>query len=103
MIRASFRQTDGRITGFTVAGHAGTARRGQDIVCAAVSSAAYMTVNTLTEILHIPTDCTVRDGCMQCTVTDGNESADAVLQGFRLHLEQLAKQYGHRMIITTEV
>ena len=33
-----FFQPDGRISGFDVSGHSGTAAEGEDIVCAGVSS-----------------------------------------------------------------
>ena len=38
---------DGLLSGFSVTGHAGAGEYGQDIVCAAVSSATYMTANDL--------------------------------------------------------
>ena len=102
MIRATFRQRAGHLTGFTVQGHAGFAGQGEDIVCAAVSSAAYLTVNTLTDVLHIRADCTVQDGFLSVAVPDG-EGGAWMLEGFRLHMEQLREQYPRRIKITTEV
>ena len=53
MISVEFFTTEsGELIGFQIRGHAGGIQ-GQDIVCAAVSSAAYMTANTITEILHV--------------------------------------------------
>ena len=44
MIRAEFfADAQGTLLGFSVTGHAGLAESGEDILCAAVSSAAYMT------------------------------------------------------------
>ena len=45
-------------------GHSGSAASGEDIVCAAVSSAAYLTANTITEILHADASVFVDDGEM---------------------------------------
>ena len=43
MIRADFfANADGALLGFSVLGHSGLAQEGEDILCAAVSSAAYM-------------------------------------------------------------
>ena len=51
MIRADFfANADGALLGFSVLGHSGLAQEGEDILCAAVSSAAYMTANTVLEI-----------------------------------------------------
>ena len=103
MIRTVFRLHENRIIGFTVKGHSGTAARGSDIVCAAVSSAAYMTVNTLTEIVNAETQIEVKDGFLHCNVLNCSDSARIVLEGFRLHMEQLTEQYPHAIKITTEV
>ncbi|MBQ6862628.1 MAG: ribosomal-processing cysteine protease Prp [Clostridia bacterium] len=103
MICTVFRLHDQQLTGFTVKGHSGTAARGSDIVCAAVSSAAYMTVNTLTEIIGVQAEIEVEDGYLHCMVSDGNSSASDLLAGFRLHMEQLAEQYPKAIKITTEV
>ena len=43
-------EASGNLVGFVMEGHAGYADPGEDIVCAAVSSVAYMTANTITEI-----------------------------------------------------
>ena len=41
------KDSTGAYQGFTCMGHAGYAKRGKDIVCAAVSSAAIMSANTV--------------------------------------------------------
>ena len=43
----------GELVGFSVSGHAGYADAGEDIVCAAVSSAVQLTANGITEILGL--------------------------------------------------
>ena len=53
MIRAEFFSKAGRLTGFSVSGHAGYADAGEDIVCAAVSSAVQLTANGITEVLGV--------------------------------------------------
>ena len=103
MIRTVFRLQDNRLTGFTVKGHSGTAQRGSDIVCAAVSSAAYMAVNTLTEIVNAETEIEEKDGFLHCSVLNGSDNARIVLEGFRLHMEQLQEEYPRAIKITTEV
>lgn len=103
MIRTVFRLRDDRLIGFTLQGHSGTAARGSDIVCAAVSSAAYMTANTLTEIIGVQAEIDVKDGFLHCVVADGSDRATDILAGFRLHMQELAAQYPNAIKITTEV
>ena len=54
MISIDFFAAQGALTGFSAHGHADTAPYGEDIVCAAVSSACLLTANTITEVLHLP-------------------------------------------------
>ena len=93
MIKAEFRYSDNQICGFTITGHSDWDEQGKDIVCAAVSSAAIMAANTVTEIQHIKADITDRDGFLQFDLS-GSEarSAEAVLEGLRLHLTALSEE-----------
>ena len=56
MIRVNFNKSGKLITGFECKGHSMSAPSGQDIVCAAVSSACLMTANTVTEVLKLDAD-----------------------------------------------
>ncbi len=103
MIRVSFKAAHGKLCGFRITGHAG-GEMGQDIVCAAVSSAAYMTANTITDILCASADITVDDGRMDISVTDRVDDCQSILGGFRLHLQALEEQYPKRVhLMNTEV
>lgn len=99
MIRAAFRETGGLLSGFTLEGHAGAGRRGEDIVCAAVSSAAYMAANTVTEICRCTAQAECRDGFLRLEVEDPARCQD-ILRGFLLHLEQLQGQYPGRIEVS---
>ena len=104
MIRVRFQTADDSITGFHLSGHAGAGEHGQDIVCAAVSSAAYMTANTVTEIIGATADITVDDGYMRVMLTDKIADCQDILSGFQLHLEALQEQYPKRVhLMNTEV
>lgn len=99
MIRAVFSFAHGAAAGFSLRGHANAGAAGEDIVCAAVSSAAYMTANTLTEICGVPADIEVSDGVMTLAVNTADAAAQAVLKGFFLHMESLREQYPERIAI----
>ena len=105
MIWICFNQTDTSLCGFVISGHAGAGPFGQDVVCAAVSSAAYMAANTLTDVLSIPADVVVEDGYLAIAISPQHCAvAWPVLEGLRLHLTALSHDYpAHIQLQITEV
>ncbi len=94
MITVTFYKSADLIYGFKVSGHSDYSDEGNDIVCAAVSSATFMTANTITEIQHIKADVTDGDGLINLTMPpDEADKASDVLSGFELHLTALSEQY----------
>ena len=61
MTAVRFHNADGVLTGFEAEGHAGFACEGEDIVCAAVTSAVRLTECALSEVLGIALDVETRD------------------------------------------
>ncbi|HIZ20951.1 MAG TPA: ribosomal-processing cysteine protease Prp [Firmicutes bacterium] len=105
MTRSNFQRRHGILTGFTLSGHSGAGEQGQDIVCAAVSSAAYMTANTLTEIFRFAAEVSVQDGRMTVTLPEKQAAqCRELMEGFLLHLTELQKQYPENIQVSiTEV
>ncbi len=98
-----YHSKDGAQTGFNIKGHAGYAQSGSDIVCAAVSSSAYLVANTIIEIMGVKADASI-DENGEMTVLIPEESAiktKEILLGFKLHVEELQKQYPKNVTITT--
>ena len=94
MIRAVFTVQDKLVTGFEISGHSGFSEQGSDIVCAAVSSAAYMTANTITDVQELDCIVTVNDGFMDLKLSKAEaQAAQVVLNGLLLHLDALSKEY----------
>lgn len=96
MIHTAFLTTpSGALMGFSMQGHSGYGEENTDIVCAAVSSAAYLTVNTVTDVLHVtPLSLRVDDGEMFFRIEQKDEPACRdILSGLKLHLVQLEEQY----------
>ncbi len=93
MIRVKFSVGNRQLTGFEISGHAMFAENGRDVVCAAVSSAAYMAANTLTEVIGAKAEATAEDGEMRVMLNQTNEQTEVVLRGLELHLKELSKQY----------
>lgn len=104
MTKIAFTSGQGRLTGFTITGHTSdnddeTAR----LVCSAVSSAAYMTVNTITDIIGDKAYVCDGDARMEIKVSEPSEKTAAVLDGFKLHMTQLEKQFDMYIKVKTEV
>ena len=93
MIKVRFSVGDRQLNGFEISGHALFAESGKDIICAAVSSAAYMAANTVTEIIRADAKAQAGDGAMVLTLNEPNTQAETVLRGLELHLTELSKQY----------
>ncbi len=104
MIRIKFYKSDDLITGFECKGHSGTDESGQDIVCAFVSSACYLTANTVTEIIKLHAEASATDGFMRLNIKESPMKAQDILNGLKLHLSELEKDYPDNIkVSTTEV
>jgi Predicted ribosomal protein len=71
MIKVSVtRNVSGFIVKFTVKGHAGYAKRGKDIICAAASVTAYTAAGALEELAGIKDCYTESDGYFSCNIPE---------------------------------
>ena len=100
-----FTSHSGSLLGFHIHGHSGMAEAGSDVLCAFVSSAAYMAANTITEILGIDAQATDGEGDMLVRVKENDaEACRVVLEGLLLHLKNTEEQYPKFLKVThTEV
>lgn len=107
MIEAKFYQKESVTYGFEISGHAGYKEAGRDIVCASVSSAVYLTVNGITDVICCRAYVKVDDsGVIRFILLDrGNKSALDMIRSLELHLSSLAEDYPKNLtvIFTTEV
>jgi uncharacterized protein YsxB (DUF464 family) len=104
MIRINFTKRDELITGFECKGHSNSAEAGKDIICAFVSSACYMTANTITEIIGADANSTATDGYMRLEIKGSPIDCQDILNGMVLHLTELEKDYPDNIkVIFTEV
>ncbi len=103
MIRISFIKKGDFFTGFECKGHSNLGEEGTDILCAFVSSACYMTANTVTEVMRLNADARDADGYMRLDIKDSPEKAQDILKGMLLHMTELQKDYPDEIkVITTE-
>lgn len=94
MIKVEFFGTD-PIRGFHIQGHSEMNPEGPEILCAAVSSVAYMTANAVTEVIGLKPVLLNKDGNMYLKVKTEQEAEQCrvLFDGLRLHLREIAKDY----------
>ncbi|MBQ3904319.1 MAG: ribosomal-processing cysteine protease Prp [Eubacterium sp.] len=97
MIRVSFFKKGEMLTGFESKGHSDSAEYGKDILCAFVSSACYLTANTVTEVIKLDSDARAEEGYMRLSIKENPEKAQDILNGLRLHLTELKKDYPEKI------
>ena len=81
------------------------AQEGSDILCAAVSSAAYLVANAITDVVQVKAELSVAQGDMSLQIPERAVFlCRTLLQGLRLHLTGLQEQYPDNIRINfTEV
>jgi uncharacterized protein YsxB (DUF464 family) len=100
MTTVTFDSEGSRITGFTVEGHSGLAPEGQDILCAAITSAVRLTECAVNDVLGLEASVKVRekDASITLKLPNGlgqtNESTcQTLLAALMVHFVQLAEEY----------
>ena len=100
MTTASFVTEGSRLLAFTVAGHSGLAQAGEDILCAAITSAVRLTECAINDVLGLEAAVKVRDKDasitlkLPSTLGQTNESTcQALLTAMMVHFVQLAEEY----------
>lgn len=96
-----FRNSDGVIHGFRVSGHAGFAKKGKDVVCAAASVLAINTVNSIEGLTEekVSVVSNEKKGLIECVLPGRkngiiNKDADLLINSMLLGFKALEGQYG---------
>ena len=84
-----------------VSGHAGYARHGEDIVCAAVSILSQTILIGLVEVLKQDVRYEISDGYLEFSL-ENNDSINALLDTFELGIENLLQEYGSYLKLKKE-
>ena len=101
MTSVKFLADKNQLIGFEISGHSSVNCEDEigKIVCSAVSSAAYMTANTITEIIGDKADIEISEAKMLLKVFSPAKSSLDVLEGLKLHLTELSNQYSNNIKI----
>ena len=91
--------------GFEITGHSSIDCNDENgrLVCASVSSAAYMAANTITEIVKDKAKATVGNAKMLVKIENPSDKTKVVLAGLQLHFSELAKEYPNNIHVISEV
>jgi uncharacterized protein YsxB (DUF464 family) len=101
MIRVSVFKEDGSYRGFVSDGHAGYARYGEDIVCAAVSMLVINTVNSILEFTDdgIEIESDEERGLISADFKDiPSEKSTLLMDSLVLGLHGVEEEYGKKYI-----
>lgn len=104
MITASFFKSNGKFKNFRINGHSGYAEEGSDIVCAAVSAMAMLTINNITDSFGIPAEVTADEEgpVIDFRLKSDDERACALIAGLWRELAALANDYPENIRVTVK-
>lgn len=93
----------GALCGFSVSGHAGYDSEGNDIVCAAVSSAVMLVCNAVTDFFKASAEVDVEENRITLTLNEDNIPAQQLIKAFYGHLEMIAEEHGRVKLEVTAI
>ena len=103
MTEVRFYSFKGKLTGFEISGHSGFGDEGSDIVCAAISSAAYMVINTVTDIIGVNAEVEVDEAYISFSVDEKDAARISdIIKGFEMHVKALADDYKEFIVCKKE-
>jgi uncharacterized protein YsxB (DUF464 family) len=101
MTTIRFFRTHGRISGFSCQGHSGYAEAGEDIVCAAVTSAIRLVECTLNDVQDLGAPFHVDDEAAEISLSlpQGASRGQDILQGMFLYMRELSREYPYHLTV----
>ena len=107
MTTVTFFSEGSRIVGFEVKGHSGYAPEGEDIVCAAVTSAVRLTECAVNDVLGLEASVRVKDDSISLKLPGGlgeqnEETCQTLLAALMLYFTQLHEEYPEHILVVEE-
>ena len=106
MTQVAFHTEGSRIVGFEVSGHSGYASEGEDIVCAAITSAVRLTECTINDVLGLEAAVKVREKDASITLKlpaalgQTNESTcQTLLTALMVYFTELTEEHPDHLIV----
>ena len=106
MTTASFATDGTRITGFSVSGHSGLAESGEDILCAAVTSAVRLTECAVNDVLGLEAAVKVSDRDAKISLKlprnlegEADSVCQTILAAMMVYFVQLQEEYPEHILV----
>ena len=106
MTTASFATDGTRITGFSVSGHSGLAESGEDILCAAVTSAVRLTECAINDVLGLEAAVKVSDRDAKISLKlprnlegEADSVCQTILAAMMVYFVQLQEEYPEHILV----
>ncbi len=106
MTRASFTLDGSRVTAFSMEGHSGLAEAGEDILCAALTSAVRLTECAINDVLglSVPVKVSEKDASVSFKLPRSLEGeagsvCQTLLTALMVYLVQLQEEYPQHIIV----
>ena len=106
MTTVTFHSEGSRLTGFDIQGHSGYAPQGEDIVCAALTSAVRLTECAVNDVLGLEASVKVRDKDASISLklpkaldADSESVCQTLLAALLVHCVQLAEEYPENITV----
>ena len=106
MTTVTFRSEGSRIVGFEVQGHSGYATEGEDIVCAAITSAVRLTQCAINDVLGLEAAVKVREKDASISLNlpaklgeDAESICQTLLAALMVHFVQLNEEYPENITV----
>ncbi len=93
MLKAVFYKGAEGFTGFSISGHAGYGTEGNDIVCAAITSAVELTCNTVTEFFGADAVAEVFENEVRLTLNKPSVPSQQLIASLYAHIENIAREH----------
>ena len=109
MTRCEFFTEGDRITGFSISGHSGYAEAGEDIVCAAITSAIRLVDATINDVLGLAASVKVKENeaLISLRLPGGlaptaESTCQALLTGLMVYFAELHDEYPENIEVLEE-
>lgn len=94
IIARFYKNSDDKMLGFQISGHADYSENGNDIACASVSSAVMNTVNTITDVFKVDAKVAVEENEIILKLrNDEDGNGDKLLLGLLMHMYLMSDEF----------
>ena len=91
MIKAYFHKENNLYRSFNISGHADYADKGQDVCCAAVSSATQTIINAITDVFKLQAEVNVGEN--EISLKTSEKEASRLIESLLMQLELIKEEF----------